>query len=159
MPSSLAVFSGSRGVSTTLEGSVGGGTAGHFPGETLVTDVIDLSGSACRGFIDGDTRLFVIASSVITSSAVDQLAATGSFFALDIETSPFEDVIQKTLVYEELADSTIMASFPLSQTGSVNHEALGQHERFAPAGFTYEPSTRGPDSKGTDSIAFGGLIK
>jgi len=81
------------------------------------------------------------------------------FYPLDFESSSFLYADQKTLTYAGLADSTIVASLPLPQTGAINNEALLPNERFAASGFTYERSQFGPDSKGTDSIAFGGWMK
>ena len=158
-PISLVVFSGSKGADTALKGTFSAGTSNHFAGETQVTDVIDYSANACRGFIDGNTRMFFIASTVVTSSSPTHLETSGSFHVSDIENSPFKDADQKTLVYSGLIDSSIVSSLPLHQTGAMNNDRLLVNERFAAGGFTYEPSQHGPDNKGTDSVAFGGWMK
>jgi len=146
-PKNLVVFSGSKGESSPVVGGFSEGTQDHFPGEAKITNVIDFAASPCRGFIDGDTRKLTM------------LTATGSFYTLDIEGTPFVDADQKTLTYAGLADPTIVASLPLPQTGAINNGALLPNERFAASGFTYERSQFGPDSKGTDSIVFGGWMK
>ena len=163
-PTNLIVFSASgsagKGISTALKAGYAAGTKDHFPGETQIMDVIDSAASSCRGFIDGDTMKFFISSTVITSSSPNCLMTTGSFYNLDIENSPFVDSGQKTLMYSGLTDQSIVASFSVTNvSGSINSPYLLPNERFAAGGFTYEPSSLGPDSKGTDSIAFGGWIK
>ena len=158
-PTSLVVFSGSKGTDTALKGTFSAGTNNHFAGEVQITDVIDYSANACRGFIDGKTRMFFIGSTALTSSSPTHLETSGSFHASDIENSPFKDADQKTLVYNGLIDSSIVSSLPLPQTGAINNDRLLVNERFAAGGFTYEPSQHGPDNKGTDSVAFGGWMK
>ena len=96
---------------------------------------------------------------MVTSSIPGCLAATGSFFTSNIENTPFTDAVEKTLTYESLADSSIVASLPLPQTGSIHNDALLPNERFATGGFVYERSQYGPDTFGTDSITFGGWMK
>lgn len=146
-PVDPVVYSGSKEESTPLVGTFGAGTKDHFPGETVIANVFDTKASECRGFIDGATFKLTM------------LTATGSFFALDIENTPFTDAVEKTLTYEGLTDSSIMSSFPLAQTGSVHNEALLPNERFATSGFTYDVSQYGPDNFGTDSVTFGGGMK
>ena len=146
-PVNPVVYSGSKEKSTPLLGTFSAGTEDHFPGEATISDVLDTKAPQCRGFIDGPTQ------------SLTMLVATGSFFALDIENSPFIDAVEKTLTYEGLTDSSIMSSFPLAQTGSIHNEALLPHERFAAGGFTYDISQYGPDAFGTDSITFGGWMK
>mgnify|MGYP003655015089 CR=1 FL=1 len=158
-PADLVVFSGAKGVDTALKGTFSAGTGDYFAGEVQITDVIDYSANACRGFIDGDTRMFFIASTSVTSSSPTHLESSGSFYAFDIQNSSFKDADQKTLVYAGLTDSGIMSSLPLHQTGAINSDRLLVNERFAAGGFTYEPSQHGPDNKGTDSVAFGGWTK
>jgi len=147
LPTLPIVYSGSRGESTTLRAGFAAGTNDHFPGEVQIVGVIDTKAAQCRGFKDGNTRTLTM------------LTATGSFFALDIENSPFVDAIEKTLTYAGLTDTSIVSSFPLPQTGSINNDALLPNERFATNGFTYGVSQYGLDSKGTDSVAFGGWMK
>ena len=159
-PTDLIVFSASgsagKGVSTALKAGYAAGTKDHFPGGTKITDVVDFAASSCRGFIDGPTRSTI----GISSDGTMPLTATGSFYALDIENSPYVDADQETLMYSGLTDQSIVSSFSVTNvSGSINSPYLLPNERFAPAGFTYEPSSLGPDSKGTDSIAFGGWMK
>lgn len=141
------VYSGFKGKSTPLLGTFSAGTEDHFSGEVVISDVFDTKAPECRGFIDGDTRKLTMQ------------IATGSFYSLNIENTPFTDAIEKTLTYEGLTDTSIVSSFPLAQTGSIHNEALLPNERFATGGFTYDISQYGPDTFGMDSITFGGWMK
>jgi hypothetical protein len=148
LPQEIIVYSGSRGSSTAMAGTFYGGAESHFPGETLITDVIDTNAAACRGFIDGPTSNLGVTNLV-----------TGSFFAEDISNTPFTDQTDKEVLFDGFTDTEIKNTLPVWVSGSVFSDSLLHGERFAAGGFTYEPTIFGPDNHGTDSVAYGGLLK
>jgi hypothetical protein len=148
LPREIVVYSGSKGSSTSMLGTFFGGAESHFVGETLITDIIDTKAAACRGFIDGATSNLGMTNLV-----------TGSFFAEDISNTPFTDQTDKKVLFEGFTDTEIKNTLPSSVSGSVFSNELLPGERFATGGFTYEPTSFGPDTHGTDSVAYGGLLK
>jgi hypothetical protein len=148
LPREIIVYSGVKGSSTAMIGTFFGGAESHFSGETLITDIIDTNASACRGFIDAATSNLGMTNLV-----------TGSFFAEDISNTPFTDQTDKEVLFEVFTDTEIKNTLPSSVSGSVFSNELLPGERFAAGGFTYEPTSFGPDTHGTDSVAYGGLLK
>lgn len=148
LPQEIVAYSGSKGSSTSMLGTFFGGSESHFPGETLITDIIDTNAAACRGFIDAATSNLGMTNLV-----------TGSFFAEDISNTPFTDQTDKEVLFEVFTDTQIKNTLPSSVSGSVFSNELLPGERFATGGFTYEPTSFGPDTHGTDSVAYGGLLK
>ena len=135
LPQEIVVYSGSKGSSTSMIGTFFGGSESHFPGETLITDIIDTKAAAMTNLV------------------------TGSFFAEDISNTPFTDQTDKEVLFEVFTDTEIKNTLASSVSGSVFSNELLPGERFAAGGFTYEPTSFGPDTHGTDSVAYGGLLK
>ncbi|MBP04999.1 MAG: hypothetical protein CMA72_09485 [Euryarchaeota archaeon] len=148
LPQQDIVYSGSKGSSTSMLGTFFGAAESHFTGETLITDIFDTNAAACRGFIDGTTSNLGMTN-----------LTTGSFFTEDISNTPFTDQTDKEVLFKKFTDTEIKNTLPSSVSGSVFSNELLPGERFATGGFTYEPTSFGPDTHGTDSVAYGGLLK